>query len=167
MLYVISIFLCSATSDPVSAAVGVYGVVLLFLLLALVLAFFFKRKRNANKKVNSRQPKSKTQKSDSAKKTEADAIREEKEFWTTATVAVAIPQPPVIPLFDPSLPPHLVLAKGSSLRVKAKKMSENTAELEKEYKNMLAYVRENVSRESKISSQDKNKPHNRYLDIGM
>ena len=69
-------------------------------------------------------------------------------------------------LQDPCLPPHFVLKKGEDLRAKAKKMSENEKELDREYKWMLNYVKEKISKESKISLQEKNQCHNRYLDIG-
>ena len=45
-------------------------------------------------------------------------------------------------------------------------MSENEKELEREYKWLLNYVKEKISKESKISLQEKNQCHNRYLDIG-
>ena len=67
---------------------------------------------------------------------------------------------------DPNLPPYLAVAKDSNLRKNAKKMAEKTAELETEFKMMLAHVKENVLKESKVSCFDMNKAHNRYLDIG-
>ena len=60
-----------------------------------------------------------------------------------------------------------MLNKGADLKEKAKKMSENKTALEKEFSILVGHVREKVSKENKISSQDKNKPHNRYTDIGM
>ena len=45
-------------------------------------------------------------------------------------------------------------------------MSENEKELDREYKLLLNYVKEKISKESKISLQETNQCHNRYLDIG-
>ena len=131
------------------------------LLLLAVVGFFFWRRRTANSQV----------------KTEANTAGRRFKSWTTGT-SVPIPQPstaspqpsvarPLSPVAtDTSLPPHLVLNKGTDLKEKAKKMSENKTALENEFKILVGYVREKVSKERQISSLHKNKPHNRYLDIG-
>ena len=69
-------------------------------------------------------------------------------------------------LLDPSLPPYISVKRDSNLRENAKKMAGKSAELEKEFKMMSEHVKEKILKKSNISSSEKNKPHNRYLDIG-
>ena len=47
-----------------------------------------------------------------------------------------------------------MLAKDSDLRKNAKKVSENVAELENEFKRMLAYVKEKVLKKSVVKVLD-------------
>ena len=172
------------TSDPTTAVVGVSVGVLLFILLAVALGVFFWRRRNDKSQNRIEKAGLQTVKTGEPKKTEAQVEGRKEKSWTSPKTTVDIPQQktpvaianppgsqkskeqPILPFSDISLPPHLSLKKTQDLREKAKKMSENTAELEKEFKKMLKHVKENVSKERTVSSQEKNQRHNRYTDIG-
>ena len=173
------------TSDPTTAAVGASVGVLFFILLAVALGVFFWRRRYDQSQNRKEKAGLQTVKTDESgpKKTEAQVEGRKEKSWRVAKTSVDIPQQtpvpiakppvsqkskeqPVLPFSDISLPPHLTLKKAQDLREKAKKMSENTAELEKEFKKMLKHVKENVSKERTVSSQEKNQRHNRYTDIG-
>ena len=67
---------------------------------------------------------------------------------------------------DPSLPPHMLLEKGPNLRESAKEMAGRKDKLEEEFKLIANHTRVNVKKESKVGRLEKNKPHNRYVDIG-
>ena len=143
----------TATSSPSAAVVGIsVGVPILLLLTVAIVFILWRRKRPSEPKI-----------------TEGTMEEEEEGSWsarppgdgpqTSADCAESALQ-------DPCFPPHFVLKKGQDLRAKAKKMSENEKELEREYKWMLNHVMEKIWKESKISLQEKNQCHNRYLDIG-
>ena len=155
-------------SQELATIGGLVGTLLcILLLLLLAVAFFsFWRKRRANTQ----------EKTETNTKGGKDESRKTANSVSILQPSTATPEPPAtafrnslifLEFLNISLPPHLVLEKGSDLRKKAKKMSENTSELEKEFKKMVAHVREKVPNERKVGSQDWNKPHNRYLDIGI
>ena len=140
----------TATSSPSTALVGIsVGVPILLLLTVAIVFIIWRRKRSSEPKITE------------------GTTEEEERSWSTRTQG---PQSSTVgeqsAFHDPCLPPHFVLKKGQDLRAKAKKMSQNEAELDREYKWMLNYVKEKMSKESKISLQEKNQCHNRYLDIG-
>ena len=67
---------------------------------------------------------------------------------------------------DPSLPSHMVLTKGPNLRESAKEMARRKDKLEEEFRLIAEHTKANVKAESNIGRLEKNKIHNRYLDIG-
>ena len=87
------------------------------------------------------------------------------ENWTTGQ-AEDNSQPKISTSTDPSLPPHMVLEKGPNLREGAKEMAGRKDKLEEEFKLIGDHARVNVKKESKVGRLEKNKPHNRYVDIG-
>ena len=58
------------------------------------------------------------------------------------------------------------LIRAKDLPVRAKKVAEDKEFLEKEYNNILEFVRVNVKKESSIGKLEKHLDHNRYTDIG-
>ena len=139
-------FPSTATTNPSAAVVGIsVGVPILLLLTVAIGVILWRKKRSSG-----------------PKKTEEIAVEEE-DSWSTKTPGASSTQSA---LQDPCFPPHFVLKKGENLREKAKKMSDNQAELNREYKWILNYVKEKISKESNVSLQEKNQYHNRYLDIG-
>ena len=58
------------------------------------------------------------------------------------------------------------MTKGPNLREGAKEMAGAKCKLDEEFKLMANYVRINFKKECKVGRLEKNKPHNRYLDIG-
>ena len=64
------------------------------------------------------------------------------------------------------LPSHICLCKDANLKEKAKDMSDQIENLEEEFFNMVDYVKENVKNEMNIATQEGNREHNRYIDIG-
>ena len=67
----------------------------------------------------------------------------------------------------PSLPPHMVLTKGPNLREAAKEMAGKKEKLDEEFKLIANYLKVNCKGNGNVISRlEKNKMHNRYLDIG-
>ena len=66
---------------------------------------------------------------------------------------------------EASLPTHISLQKDSNLKEKSSNMAEEVQNLE-EFKSLVNYVKENVKKEMTIRNEEKNKEHNRYIDIG-
>ena len=68
------------------------------------------------------------------------------------------------------LPSHISLSKDANFKEKVKDMSdqiERTREnLEEEFFNLVDYVKENVKKEMNIATQEGNREHNRYTNIG-
>ena len=64
------------------------------------------------------------------------------------------------------LPSHICLCKDANLKEKAKCMSDQIENLEEEFFNMVDYVKENVKNEMDIATQEGNREHNRYTNIG-
>ena len=87
------------------------------------------------------------------------------ESWTTGKAQVNF-QPKISTSTDPSLPPHMVLEKGPNLRESAKEMAGRKDKLDEEFKLIADYTRINVKKDSKIGRLEKNRLHNRYVDIG-
>ena len=75
---------------------------------------------------------------------------------------------PLLPLLaqETGLPKHCVLMKDETLKEKAKELAENIELLDLEYRSLLAFVQENVKKETTVSKLKHNIPHNRYKDIG-
>ena len=67
---------------------------------------------------------------------------------------------------EPPLPDHVVLYKDKELRVKAKELAGKTSILEAEYRLLLEYVKKNINKQKTVAQLDKNREHNRYIDIG-
>ena len=66
---------------------------------------------------------------------------------------------------EAALPTHISLQKDSNLKEKSTNMTEQVENLE-EFKSLVNYVKENVKKEMTIRNEEKNKEHNRYIDIG-
>ena len=64
------------------------------------------------------------------------------------------------------LPSHISLRKDANLKEKAKDMEDQIENLEDEFFNMVDYVKENVKNEMNVATQEGNREHNRYIDIG-
>ena len=58
------------------------------------------------------------------------------------------------------------LTRAKDLPVRAKKVAEDKEFLEKEFNNILEFVRLNVKKESNVGKLEKHLDHNRYTDIG-
>ena len=58
------------------------------------------------------------------------------------------------------------LIRAKDLPVRAKKVAEDKELLEKEYNNILEFVRVNVKKGSTVGKLEKHMDHNRYTDIG-
>ena len=66
-----------------------------------------------------------------------------------------------------SLPHHIVLKKDSSLKDKTKELAGSKEELEEEFSRMVDWVKRQVQEPSTVAKLEKNKAHNRYIDIGI
>ena len=66
---------------------------------------------------------------------------------------------------EAALPAHISLQKDANLKEKSTNMAEEVQNLE-EFKSLVNYVKENVKKEMTIRNEEKNKEHNRYIDIG-
>ena len=64
------------------------------------------------------------------------------------------------------LPSHISLNKDDNLKENANDMLAQLENIEEEFFNLVNYVKENVKKEMTIASQEGNKEHNRYIDIG-
>ena len=60
----------------------------------------------------------------------------------------------------------MLMTKGPSLRESAKEMARRKDNPEVEFRLIAEHTRANVIAESSIGRLEKNKAHNRYLDIG-
>ena len=138
------------------------GVLLLFLCLTLVLCCICWRRREAS---DEKEAGTKGQHDLEAKTADAKSGAESKSTTPTTIPGSSNASPQLQPHLD-NLPAHFVLAKDTSLRENAKKVSENVAELENEFKRMLGHVKEKVLKKTEVSSQEENLIHNRYKDIG-
>ena len=67
---------------------------------------------------------------------------------------------------EAALPVHISLQKDENLKENAKVISAQDENLEEEFYNLVDYVQENIKNEMTIASQEGNKEHNRYIDIG-
>ena len=61
----------------------------------------------------------------------------------------------------------MVLEKGPNLREGAKEMAGRKEKLEEEFKLIGEHTRLNVKKESKVGRLEKNKLHNRYVDLSL
>ena len=146
-----------------TAKLGIAGGGLLLLLcFGILLCCLCRRRRKAGAQNAS---ENKTLDDMEAKTTEAKSGGESKPTTPTTIPGSsgASPQPQ---LYQDNLPPHFILAKDNDLRENAKKVSENVAELENEFKRMLGHVKDKVLKKTTVSSQEENQTHNRYKDIG-
>ena len=66
---------------------------------------------------------------------------------------------------EATLPTHISLQKDSNLKEKSTNMAQQVESLE-EFKSLVNFVKENVKKEMTIRNEEKNKEHNRYIDIG-
>ena len=66
---------------------------------------------------------------------------------------------------EAALPTHISLQKDANLKEKSTNMAEEVQNLE-EFKSLVDYVKENMKKEMTIRNEEKNKEHNRYIDIG-
>ena len=64
------------------------------------------------------------------------------------------------------LPSHISLNKDDNLKENANDMLAQLENIEEEFFNLVNYVKENVKKEMTIASQEGNREHNRYIDIG-
>jgi len=134
------------------------GVLVLLLCVGTGICCFCCRKRRKARTQNN------TPNEVEAKTAEEKAGRENK-FTTPTTIPGCSGVSPQLPTHLDNLPAHFFLAKDNNLRENAKKVSENVAELENEFKRMLGHVKENILKKTTVSSHEKNLIHNRYKDI--
>ena len=66
---------------------------------------------------------------------------------------------------EAALPTYISLQKDSNLKEKSTTIAEQVENLE-EFKSLVNYVKENVKKEMTIRNEERNKEHNRYIDIG-
>ena len=153
----------SANSAYLTTKLGIAGGVLLLLLgLALALCCLCRRRRKAS---DEKESGTKRQHDLEAKTADAKSGGESKSTTPTTIPGSSNASPQPKPHQD-NLPAHFVLAKDNDLRENAKKVSENVAELENEFKRMLGHVKDKVLKKTTVSSQEENQTHNRYKDIG-
>ena len=137
--------------SPGSVAAAIVGI-LLVLLLASIAIFFLRRRKQ-------KPPEAETSSRYGIEiknnKVESSEANNDGTYLYSKTEAEEAP-----------LPSHISLNKDDNLKENANDMFVQFENLEEEFFNLVAYVKENVKNEMTIASQEGNREHNRYIDIG-
>ena len=136
--------------------------ILLVLLLASIAVFFLRRRKQKPPEAETSSRYGIEIKNNEVKSSEAnDNEIESSEANDDGTYLYSKSEADEAPL-----PSHISLNKDDNLKENASDMLAQLENIEEEFFNLVNYVKENVKKEMTIASQEGNKEHNRYIDIG-